>query len=124
MFYFHKFLQLYEREVCCASGGSLKGQVRDYTQEELKKFTSFAEIPAGVVDIHLGRLLFAHAKSRYRSLEFRQYRAANYSEVIGKVGVSDPVSKKINIENKNKYRKCFCWNGLIHNLLITNVFYK
>lgn len=59
----------------------MTGMVRDYNPRELRQLTTFPEIPAKVGDFHLGKQLFAHAKSRFRSLELRQYRAEQAEEV-------------------------------------------
>lgn len=54
--------------------------VRDYNPAELRRLTSFPEIPDKVADFHIGKLLFVHAKSRFRSLELRQYRVDKEEE--------------------------------------------
>ena len=56
--------------------------VRDYNPRELRRLTTFPEIPDKVGHSHLGKQLFAHAKSRFRSLELRQYEKEMLSLII------------------------------------------
>lgn len=74
-------LQFRTSEVANAFSVPVSGKVGDYTQRDMRQMTSFPEMPPKIVDVHIGQLLFASSRARYRSIEITQYLVETLKKV-------------------------------------------
>lgn len=85
--------QYIDIEIASMGCDDTNGMVRNYSPMEVIATSAFPEIPAQFLDVHLGKLLFAHAKAPFRSLELRQYRPETEMEKVNRRKAEVSVSK-------------------------------
>jgi hypothetical protein len=56
-----------------ALGAGTEGFVTDHNPDDMSDYTTFSAMPNAYEDVHLGGLLFAHAKAKFKAIELRQY---------------------------------------------------